>query len=151
MLTAKQAKDIRARDEALDAWMKANKTNSYKSSDLPIGLKPPSNSQRSACEVFEFQRDKPETYFSYVREPDAGTYGRNSFQCAKALYGRTGAMTTWTGDNLGTVQFGAAFQDNFGGIRVPITVRAITGELYHGTYFFSAGDYCRVKKAKRQQ
>ena len=148
MVTATQAADIRARDEALQAWLKVEKRNSYKKEELPAELNPPSNEERSACEVFEFLRDKPTKYFSYIREPDAGTYARNSFERAKRLYARTGSMQTWTGDNLGTVQFGLAFRDNFNGIRVPITVRAINGCTYHGIYFFSVGDYCRVKKAK---
>jgi hypothetical protein len=149
MLTEKQALDIRSRHDAARAWLKAQKRNSYKTEELrAAGIKEPTNDETSALEVFEFVRDKPEKYFAYVREPNAGTYGRSSFDRARALYAGTGALQTWTGENLGTMQFGAAFRDNFGGIRVPVSVKAINGSVYHGTYFFSAGDYCRLKKAK---
>ena len=149
-LTAEQAADIRARHDAVRAWLKARKRNSYKSEELEAaGLKSPTNEETSALEVFEFLRDKPADYFAYVKLPDGwetrdangrGKYGK--------LYGATGSLTTWTGDNLGTIQFGRAFQDNFGGTRVPISCKAITGDLYHGYYYASAGDYARLKKAK---
>lgn len=143
-MTPEQAADIRARDEALHAWMKANKRNSYKREELPAGINPPTNEERSACEVFEFQRDKPESYFAYVKRP-ANMLTKPGWQTCEQ-----GELTTWTGDKLGTVRFGRVFRDSFGGVRVPITVQAITGETYHGTYYASAGDYARIRKAKHQ-
>ncbi|GAB7002482.1 hypothetical protein JQ593_22795 [Bradyrhizobium viridifuturi] len=129
MLTPEQAADIRARDEALHAWMKARKTNSYHPSELPPHINPPTNDERGQVELFEFMRDIPERYFLYINA-------------------KTNTATTWNGERLGSASFGREYRDNFGGKRVPVTVRAINGATYHGTYFKSAGDYARVKKAK---
>ena len=90
----------------------------------------PTNEERSAVEVYEFCTDPPDKYFLYIN-------------CTKK------EATTWTGDKLGTVAFGCEFRDNFGGKRVPITVYAINGKKYHGTYYKSSGDYARIKMAKR--
>lgn len=122
-----QAKDIRDRENALRDWL--GDRTSYRAEDLPPHIKPPSNDERSALELFEFQRDKPERYFLYINEAEK-------------------LATTWTGEKLGDVSFGRVWRDNFGGKRRAVTVRAITGETYHGTYFASAGDYARVRKAK---
>jgi hypothetical protein len=89
----------------------------------------PTNEERSAVEVHEFQAEPPDRYFLYINE-------------AKKL------ATTWTGDKLGLVEFGKPFRDNFGGKRIPITVQAINGRKYHGTYFASSGEYARIKLAK---
>ena len=138
-----QVNDIRARDKALSDWLKANNTNSYRREELPAHLSPPTNEERSACEVFEFMRDKPDRYFLYIKEAEDMTTkpGWRNFGWGQA--------TTWTGENLGRVSFGRAWRDNFGGTRIPVTVFAINGETYHGTYFISAGQYARVKKAKK--
>lgn len=90
----------------------------------------PTNEERSAVEVYEFVTNPPDKYFLYIN-------------CTKR------EATTWTGDKLGTVGFGNDYRDNFGGKRVPITVYAINGKKYHGTYFKSAGDYARIKMCKR--
>jgi len=89
----------------------------------------PTNEERSAVEVYEFQANPPDAYFLYVSE-------------SKRL------ATTWTGDKLGSVSFGQEYRDNFGGKRVPITVQAINGRIYHGTYFKSSGDYARINLSK---
>jgi len=90
----------------------------------------PTNEERSAVEVYEFRAEPPDKYVVYIDEP-------------KRL------ATTWTGDKLGSVSFGQPFRDNFGGKRIPITVNAINGRIYHGTYFKSSGDYARIKLSKR--
>jgi hypothetical protein len=103
---------------------------------IPADAKPPvnvTNEDRSAIEVYEFCRDKPDRYFLYV----------------KHLEGRNAVATTWTGEHLGSATLGPVYRDNFGGKRQSITIRAINGETYHGTYYKSAGDYARVKRAKR--
>lgn len=148
-MTPEQAASIRTRHDTLHAWMTEHKTNSYKREELPAGIDPPSNEELGALEVFEFMRDKPDKKFGYVKCPDDIPSARASLDRYRALYGRTGTLTTFTGDKLGAVQFGRAWSDNFGGIRVPISVQAITGDLYHGTYYASSGDYARVKKALR--
>jgi len=134
-MTNQEAADIRARDEAVQAYL--GKRCSYTEAELrSAGLNPPTNEERSAVEVFEFCRDKPEKYFLYVTITEAG--------------GQGGIATTWTGEKLGDCRLGHIYGDNFGGKRQSITVRAINGETYHGTYFKSAGDYARVKKAKHK-
>lgn len=103
---------------------------SYKPDDLEHYA--PTNDERSAIEVYEFVRDKPERYFAYVE-----------------LNART--VTTWTGQKLGTItRIGREYRDAFGGQRIPITVQGINGVRYHGIYFVSSGDYCRLRAYKSQ-
>jgi hypothetical protein len=127
---ASQADAIRNRETALHAWL-GNRT-SYHPSELPVDINPPTNEERSALECFEFMRDKPAKYFLYVSE-------------------KTKLATTFTGDTLGTVTFGREYRDNFGGKRVAITVKAITGETYHGTFYKSSGDYARIVKSIQRE
>jgi hypothetical protein len=87
------------------------------------------NDERSALEVFEFCTNPPDKYFLYINE-------------------KNHTATTWTGETLGRVFLGREYRDNFGGRRVPITVRGINGLTYHGTYFKSSGDYARVRVKK---
>jgi hypothetical protein len=92
----------------------------------------PTNEERSAVEVYEFLHNPPEKYFVYINRTKR-------------------EATTWTGEKLGTVGFGTEYRDNFGGKRVPITVYAINGAKYHGTYYASSGDYARIKMSKRSR
>lgn len=87
------------------------------------------NENRSAIELFEFCRDKPEKYVLYIKE-------------------ETRQAITFTGDVLGSVAFGQEYHANIGGKRMPVTIRAINGAIYHGTYYKSSGSYARVRKAK---
>jgi hypothetical protein len=96
-----------------------------------LGIDLPTNDERSAAELYEFVTNPPDKYFLYIDE-------------AKRI------ATTWTGEKLGTVGFGREYRDNFGGKRVPISVYAVNGRTYHGTYFKSSGDYARVKMAKQK-
>jgi hypothetical protein len=127
---ASQADAIRNRDAMLKAWLGGR--TSYHPSELPADIVPPTNEERSALEVFEFQRDKPANYTLYINAEK-----------------RT--ATTWTGETLGSVTFGREYRDNFGGKRVAITVKAITGETYHGTFYKSAGDYAHIKKSIQRE
>jgi hypothetical protein len=135
MLTQDQAKDIRARNDALMLWVDSirgkNGWASYKPEDKPASVPDVTNDERSALEVFDFCHNPPDKYFLYIREAD-----------------RT--ATTWTGDKLGQVHFGREFRDNFGGRRVPVTVRAINGLTYHGTYFKSSGNFARIRQSKKK-
>ena len=90
-----------------------------------------SNDKISAIEVYEFVNDPPERYFAYINEKDK-------------------TMTTWTGDILGKVLglWSLGWRSNFGDIRVSIEVIGINGKRYHGTFYKSAGDYCRIKSYK---
>ena len=129
MINHEQAADIRRRLDALSAWLREHKRNSCKPEEI-AHLNPPTNRELSALEVWEFTTSPPERKFLYV---DA----------------RNCVATTWTGEQLGTCSLGREYRDNFGGKRRPITVRAINGYTYHGTYYASAGDYARVRKGKR--
>lgn len=129
-ISAETANDIRARLCAFSDWL--GDRTSYHPSEVPAHLKPVTNEERSALEIFEFLRDKPEKYFLYISRDK-------------------GLATTWTGDELGRVTFGRTYRDNFGGERVAITVHAISGDTYHGTYYKSSGDYARVKKSIKRE
>jgi hypothetical protein len=135
MITQEQAADIRQRNDALMAWVDSirgkNGWASYKPEDKPAHVPDVSNEERSALEVFEFCQNPPDKYFLYIREKDH-------------------TATTWTGDVLGQVSFGREWRDSFGGRRVPVTVRAISGLTYHGTYFKSSGDFARIRQSKRK-
>lgn len=70
----------------------------------------------------------------------------------KPLAGReTYCVQTWLGTWLGWCWLGPQSRMGFGfhSYRQPITVR-IFGTLYHGWYFTSSGEYCRLRKAKIQ-
>lgn len=87
------------------------------------------NELRSAVEVWEFNRDTPSKYFLYINE-------------------KTNLATTWTGDKLGSVIFGNAYRSNFGDKRIPVTIHAVNGRKYHGTYYTDAGSYARITLSK---
>jgi hypothetical protein len=133
MITPEKANDIRTRNDALMAWVDSirgkNGWASYRPEDKPAHIPDVTNEERSALEVFEFVTNPPDKYFLYINEAN-----------------RT--ATTWTGETLGQVSFGSEYRDNFGGKRAPITIRAINGRTYHGTYFKSSGDYARIRVQK---
>ncbi|MHA2094589.1 MAG: hypothetical protein ACW98F_08170 [Candidatus Hodarchaeales archaeon] len=93
----------------------------------------PKHNEISAIEVYEFINDPPDRYFAYINEPEIGNMGE---------------MTTWTGEKLGNALLWNTWQSNFGDTRVSIDVWGINGKKYHGFYYKSAGDYCRVKAYK---
>ena len=122
-----------ANDAATRAYCKEHKTNGIPHeaySKFPFADEV-NNALRSALEVWEFVHDIPTTYFLYINEKER-------------------KATTWTGQNLGNVSFGSSSRSNFGDERVPISVYAINGKKYHGTYYKSAGDYARIKLFKHQ-
>ena len=110
------------------AWAGRTSMSAEESAALPASAQI-TNDERSALECFEFCAAVPDSYFCYINE-------------------RSQVASTWTGDRLGHVTFGRQWRDNFGGVRVPITVRAINGRTYHGTYYKSSGDYARLKLSK---
>ena len=134
MITPDQAADIRKRNDALMAWVDSirgkNGWASYRPEDKPADVPDVTNEERSALEVFEFCTNPPEKYFLYINREKQ-------------------SATTWTGDLLGQVSFGREYRDNFGGRRVPVTVRAINGLTYHGTYYKSSGDFARIRQSKQ--
>ena len=127
--------DYVAAREQLDrhaAWLKSTGSNSYAPSEQPAGCEYPGNEIASSVEVYEFCASPPATYFLYVNEAQR-------------------VATTWTGDKLGDVWFGREYRDNFGGKRRSVSIKAVNGATYHGTYFKSAGDYARIRMARTQQ
>jgi hypothetical protein len=139
MITAKQYAEFKARSERNRAWAEQFKKpngwiviEAHEQTTCPADARI-TNEERSAIEVYEFCTTPPEKYFLYIN-------------AEKKL------ATTWTGDKLGDVTFGRAYQSpGFGGFastRVPVTIAAINGRTYHGTYFKSSGDYARVKLSK---
>ena len=135
-ITKYQAADIRARDAALFAWMKANKTNHYHPSELPTELNPPTNDERSQCEIFEFLHDPPQTYFCYIVKSKADL--------------NIWVASNWPGANLseGRAVLGAEYRSNMGDKRRPVWFRGINGVCYAGTFYCGAGDYASVKAVK---
>ena len=91
----------------------------------------PSTSNISAIETYDFINDPPDTYFAYINQEDK-------------------TMTTWAGEVLGEVLglWSSGYRSNFGDTRVSIDVRGINGKKYHGVYYKSAGDYCRITAYK---
>lgn len=132
VITADEAREIGERNAAYNAWSaQFVRPNGW--TVIPADAVPPvkiTNDERGKLEQYRFHQERPAAYFLYINEGE-------------------GRATTWTGDTLGAVSFGREYRDNFGGKRVPITVRAINGAVYHGTYYKSSGDYARVKISKR--
>ena len=89
----------------------------------------------SSIEVYEFVNDPPDKYFAYI-----GVYPKSP----------NGEMTTWMGEKLGRVLLWNTWRSNFGDQRVSIDVWGINGIKYHGFYYKSAGDYCRITAYKNQ-
>jgi hypothetical protein len=126
-------KKLDAYQAAVDAWMKANKTNGIPvevTKDFPHAAEI-TNDLRSKIEKFEFLSEEPVKYFVYISEKNK-------------------TATTWTGQKLGDVTFGREFRSNMGDKRVPVSVKALNGLNYYGTFFKSAGDYAVIKKSKKQ-
>lgn len=134
----------KVRSDAHNAWVDTirnpkNGWASYKPEDKPADVPDMTNSERSALELYEWLANPPDKYFLYITHKP--TFGFGSFV--------SDAATTWTGTPLGNVRFGREWRDNFGGTRQAVTVYGNNGVHYVGTYFKSAGDYARVRKAAR--
>jgi len=139
VITPEQAAEIRQRNDAPMAWVDTirgkNGWASYRPEEKPAHVPDVTNEERSALEVFGFVQNPPERYFLYVNE-------------------ETHEATTWTGDKLGDVRFGRPYEcPAFGGFsstRVPVTIRAINGVTYHGTYYKSSGNFARIRQSKKK-
>jgi hypothetical protein len=127
-------------EDARLAWCIADGQNPKKGTSMPVEVAKTlpyggeiDNELRSKIEVWQFINDAPKEYFLYINEEK-----------------RT--ATTWTGDYLGTVIFGDTYNGGFGwhSKRQSITVNAINGKRYHGTYYKSSGNYARIKQYKNQ-
>jgi hypothetical protein len=123
-----------AYESASKEYRTANKTNGI---PFEVYSKFPyhsevTNEMRSAIETFEFLTDPPKKYTVYVNE-------------------KTGEITTWTGQKLGTFRVINGYRSNFRDYRISLQVKAINGYSYYGTYFKSAGDYAHITMNKTQQ
>lgn len=107
-----------------------NNEAEYKEYKKRYEAKTGNNEETSVIEVWEFLNNIPKKYFSYIDEDKQ-------------------EMITWTGQKLGDVSFGKEYRDNFGGRRVPISVKGINGKSYYGTYYKSSGNYCNIKLYKK--
>ena len=97
----------------------------------------------------------PERAFLYVKHSGfTNIHGETSpkiFRTPEFPYWKhTGSIMLWTGVVLDAKAWiGELRRDNFGGKRAAVDC-LIFGVRYTGWYFYSAGDYCRLKRAKRQ-
>jgi hypothetical protein len=127
-ITKEQRDEISARIGEFHMWL--GKRTSYRTEEVPAGLAV-SNDERAQVELYDFVHNPPDRYFLYIRE-DKET-------------GRKTAIN-FTGLTLGTVLSGREYRCGFGwSKRQSISVHAINGYVYHGTYYKGSGDYARVK------
>lgn len=108
------------------------------------------NRMRGCIEKFDILVSRPERLFAYVRlRSEVQSHGyRTREQRARGISNQVGTIGTWNTMPLGKCFTGRAYFDNMNGGRLPLTVKAINGCEYHGTYYFTAGDYCRLKMVK---
>lgn len=152
MITANEAIEIQQRCDRKEQWLDGR--TSYQPDELPENCRV-TNEELSKLEIWKFCTDIPEKYFLYIKLDERpaeilaaiqkGAKYTNSF--------RKGIATTWTGDKLGDVFCGQEYKSPaFGNFstRIPITVKAINGREYFGTYYISSGDYARVKLVKEK-
>lgn len=97
------------------------------------------HNQRLEREQLAELQTHPERAFLYVKHGELSGF---SSPCT---------VTTWPGTQVGQGTLGPRAYVGFDRwtYRRAISVR-IFGTLYHGWYMESSGDYCRLKKAKRQ-
>ena len=88
------------------------------------------NELTSAKEVADFKARTEDRWFVYINE-------------------KTMKATTWMGDVLGSIGLGPVYRDNFGGRRRAVYMHGVDGRKWSGTYYTSAGEYARVRVAKR--
>jgi hypothetical protein len=150
MISQQMATAIRKREARYDTWR--NGRTSVLTADIPRWA--PTNAERSQLELFDFVTNPPERYFAYVTiNPDGATMPGSGIvdvpTYATATYGlHRVKVGTWVGDSLNSspVTLGAVYRSNFGDKRRSIRFVAINGHTYAGTYYQSAGDYCRLRK-----
>lgn len=131
VLTESEYRDLKARYEFYHAEWKRLLGNRNYATPEDQKLLPPSltSEQISQIEFYEWMTNPPTKYFSYV-----------DF--------RAGKLTTWTGEVLGEIDFVSRWKSNMGDTRYSIRVDGTNGKRYYGTYFSSAGDYCRLTMCK---
>lgn len=159
MITKEHYEEIKQRYDTF--WSKAREWGCLKgnwwiiSDEQREQLKPwsTSNEEISAMEVYEFVNTPPERYFCYIkydREIRIADNGRP--YTPRPRYYDKMTITTWIGELLGNGYFTSRlYHSNLGDERITFTVRAINGKDYYGTFFYSAGDYGRMKIKKSKE
>lgn len=143
--TIEKYHEVKLAESIYNAWAQQYiKKNGW--TVIPSEAVPPvkfDNDDRSALELWDWQHDKPEKYFVYIRETENPPDG---FPYEKPVW----EAITWIGQKLGNVRYGQEYRDNFGGVRQSITVYGNNGVRYYGTYYKSSGDYAQIKRIKNQ-
>jgi hypothetical protein len=93
--------------------------------------------EQSELEVAWWKECKPQKHLAYVKR-----LGVND---------NRGILTTWLGDELGTIRFGRKYRCLFGDTRVSIDVEGNNGISYYGTYYESSGDIARIYRRKTKK
>lgn len=107
------------------------------------------NAIRGRFEALQWKANPPDRYFAYCMV-EILEYERQNLRNRLDPFRRCGSITTWTGEILGSAVFGPEYRDNFGGKRRSVRVTGTNGRKYFGTYFVSAGSYCRIKACKSE-
>jgi len=138
MLSESKYKELRERIDKHYAWLQARDFKPYKTEECPQVLRV-TNEEYGAVEVYEWHNDPPDKYFAYVKVGCVYVDGVGTYEAT---------VTTWMGDTIGHAGLGCKYRSNFGDIRVPISVTGTNDKHYYGTYYKSAGDYCRLTAYK---
>lgn len=114
------------------------------------------NRDRACIEMFDVLLTRPRLLMAYVRLTErrpvsAGPAPLTEYTSYKYVSYKRGTIGTWNAMPLGTLYSGRAYETNLRDGRVPITVKCINGCEYAGTYYFTAGDYCRLKMIQRDK
>lgn len=128
--TENEYKVLRSQMDAYEAW-RGNR-NGIPIAEIPAEFQQITNAHRSAVELWEFIHNPPKKYLCYIN-------------VEKRL------ATTWTGQKLGVVTLGREYEcPAFGRCskRQSVTVNAVNGKSYYGTYYKSSGDYALIKMHK---
>ena len=110
--------------------------------DLPVTDVDAYNQALESAEIERIKSDKPDHLFLYVKALESQPHASQRADVTTFLGTRLNNQTVILGPR---VHFGF----NRWTYKRSLSVR-IFGVLYHGWYFESSGDYCRLKKAKRQ-
>jgi hypothetical protein len=131
MMTEQQYKELRKKYDHYQEMRKLICASpSCVTQEESILLPPsPSHSEISAIEKYEFITNPPNKYTLYIDEDKR-------------------IATTWAGEKLGSCNFGNEYRSNMGDKRISITINAINGKHYHGTFYKSAGDYAHITAYK---
>jgi len=123
----------------------------------PAGREPiadvETHNQKLEREQLEALKAHPEHVFLYVK---VTTEGYDNDPSVRAAFRKSlihCAVTTWMGTVLDPHAWLGERKEiygfGFGGYKRALSCQ-IFGVLYHGWYYESSGDYCRLKRAKRQ-